>query len=103
MEVATVSEEDKQIIPEELHNLEKGFDITLARAMPETRENFNFTIKLKEGEPLPPRARPYRLTPNQMEEAKTQIQELESSGMISKSQSPMAAPLFFIGKKDGGQ
>ena len=103
MEVAAVSEEDKQIIPEELHDLEKGFDIALARTMPETRGTFNFTIKLKEGEPLPPRSRPYRLTPDQMEEAKRQIEELESSGMISKSQSPMAAPLFFVGKKDGGQ
>jgi len=38
-----------------------------------------------------------------MEEAKMQIAELEESGMISKSQSPFAAPLFFVGKKDGGQ
>ena len=103
MELAVVSEEEKQTIPEELHDLERGFDIALARSMPETRGPFNFTIKLKDGEPLPPRAKPYRLMPDQMEEAKNQIKELEDCGMISKSQSPMAAPLFFVSKKDGGQ
>ena len=38
-----------------------------------------------------------------MEEAKNQITEMESCGMISPSKSPMAAPLFFVKKKDGGQ
>ena len=43
----------------------------------------------------------YRLTPHQMEKAKSQITELEDMGMISPSTSPFTALLFFIPKKDG--
>ena len=43
------------------------------------------------------------MTPAQLKEAKAQIQELETSRMISPSDSPFAAPLFFVPKKDGGQ
>ena len=103
MEVSAVSAEDKEIIPEEMHDLERGFDIDLARSMPESQGSYNFTLELKEGEPLPPISKPYWLTPDQMEEAKNQITEMESCGMISPSKSPMAAPLFFVKKKDGGQ
>ena len=38
-----------------------------------------------------------------MEEAKKQIEELEHCGMISPSKSCIAAPLFFVPKKDGTQ
>jgi hypothetical protein len=38
-----------------------------------------------------------------MEEARSQLRELEEAGMIEPSDSPMAAPLFFVPKKDGGQ
>ncbi len=38
-----------------------------------------------------------------MEEAKSQIRELEDAGMISPSMSPFTTPLFFVPKKDGGQ
>src|SRR5260221_4914151 len=36
-----------------------------------------------------------------MEEACKQLKELEDAGMIEDSTSPMAAPLFFVPKKDG--
>jgi hypothetical protein len=38
-----------------------------------------------------------------LEEAKAQLKELEEAGMIEPSDSPMAAPLFFVPKKDGTQ
>ena len=43
------------------------------------------------------------MTPAQIEEARTQIDKLLAAGMISESDSCMAAPLFFVPKKDGGQ
>ena len=56
-----------------------------------------------DGAVLPKPSKPYRLTLGQMEEAKKQLQELEDTGMIESSDSPLAAPLFFIPKKDGTQ
>ena len=103
MEISVVSEEEKGAIPSEYHDLLEVFDIDKARSLPPTRGEFDFKIDFKEGAEWPRPAKPYRLTPAQMEEAKTQIQELKNSGMISKSQSPFVAPLFFVGKKDRGQ
>ena len=103
MEISVVSEEEKGTIPSEYHDLLEVFDIEKARSLPPSRGEFDFKIDLKRDAEWPKPAKPYRLTPAQMEEAKTQINELENSGMISKSQSPFAAPLFFVGKKDGGQ
>ncbi len=103
MEIAAVSESEKQAIPSEYHDLIEVFNIERAWSLPPTRGDFDFKIELKEGAKWPKPSKPYWLTPAQMEEAKMQIAELEESGMISKSQSPFAAPLFFVGKKDGGQ
>jgi len=103
MEIAAVSETEKQAIPSKYHDLIEVFDIERARSLLPTRGDFNFKIELKEGAEWPKPSKPYQLTLAQMEEAKMQIAELEESGMISKSQSPFAAPLFFVGKKDGGQ
>src|SRR5260370_5057021 len=102
MEIAVVSETEKQTIPSEYHDLIEVFDIERARSLPPTRGDFDFKIELKEDAEWPKPSKPYRLTPAQMEEAKMQIAELEESGMISKSQSPFAAPLFFVGKKYAG-
>ncbi len=103
MEITAVSEEEKQAIPNEYHDLIEVFDIERAQSLLPTRGDFDFKIELKEGAKWPKLSKPYQLTPAQMEEAKMQIVELEEAGMISKSQSPFAAPLFFVGKKDGGQ
>ena len=103
MEISAIGKEEMDIVPPELHSRLPGFDIEKARAMPETRKPYNFTIQLKEGKELPRFAKPYQLTPAQMEEAKKQIEELECCRMISPSKSCIAAPLFFIPKKDGTQ
>jgi len=103
MEIAVVSEDEKQAIPDKYHDLIEVFNIERAQSLPPTRGDFNFKIKLKEGAEWPKPSKPYWLTPAQMEEAKMQIAELEEARMISKSQSPFVAPLFFVGKKDGGQ
>ena len=71
--------------------------------MPETQKPYNFMIQLMEGKELPQFVKPYQLMPGQMEEAKKQIEELEQCRMISLSKSCIAAPLFFVPKKDGTQ
>ena len=99
MEIAVVSEKEKAIIPEVYHERLGAFDIERARALPPSRGEYDFKIEFIPDAKIPPPAKPYRLTPPQMEEARSQIDELEASGMISKSTSRMAAPLFFIPKK----
>ena len=103
MEISAIGKEEMDIVPPELHSRLPGFDIEKARKMPGTRAPYNFTIQLMEGKELPQFAKPYQLTPGQMEEAKKQIEELEKCRMISPSKSCIAAPLFFVPKKDGTQ
>ena len=103
MELVVVSEWEKGLIPEEYHKRLGAFDIEKAHALPPSRGEYDFKIDFIPDAKIPPPAKPYRLTPLQMEEARSQIDELETSGMILKSTSRMAAPLFFIPKKDGGQ
>ena len=103
MEIAAVSEKEKAIIPEEYHEKLGTFDIEKARALPPSRGEYDFKIDFIPDAKIPPPVKPYRLTPPQLEEARSQINELEASGMISKSTSRMAAPLFFVPKKDGRQ
>ena len=45
--------------------------------------------------------KPYRMTPAELEELKTQLQELLDKGFICPSFSPWGAPVLFVKKKDG--
>lgn len=56
--------------------------------------------------PLEPNAKPpfrpiYRLSPNEMEEAKKQVLNLLEKGCIKPITSPFGVPLLFFAKKDG--
>ena len=44
---------------------------------------------------------PYRLTPPEMQELSSQLQELLGKGFIRPSNSPWGAPILFVKKKDG--
>ncbi|KAI3754911.1 hypothetical protein L1987_54703 [Smallanthus sonchifolius] len=44
---------------------------------------------------------PYRLTPSEMQELASQLQELSDTGFIRPSHSPWGAPVLFVKKKDG--
>nr|GEZ45658.1 reverse transcriptase domain-containing protein [Tanacetum cinerariifolium] len=44
---------------------------------------------------------PYQLTPVEMQELSTQLQELSDKGFIRPSSSPWGAPVLFVTKKDG--
>lgn len=43
----------------------------------------------------------YRLSPAEMQECARQVKELLDKGFIERSASPYAAPILFVGKKDG--
>ncbi|GJR77156.1 putative reverse transcriptase domain-containing protein [Tanacetum coccineum] len=44
---------------------------------------------------------PYRLSPSEMQELSTQLQELSDNGFIRPSSSPWGAPVLYVKKKDG--
>ncbi|KMT13620.1 hypothetical protein BVRB_4g082210 [Beta vulgaris subsp. vulgaris] len=44
---------------------------------------------------------PYRMAPAELQELKTQLQELIDKGFIRPSVSPWGAPVLFVRKKDG--
>ena len=50
----------------------------------------------------PPNRRPYRLSPRELQEAKTQVADLIEKGHVTPSVSQFAAPILFVHKKDGG-
>jgi hypothetical protein len=51
---------------------------------------------------VPPIAQqPYRMAPAELNELKTQLQELLDKGFIRPSNSPWGAPVLFVRKKDG--
>ena len=50
----------------------------------------------------PPHRAPYRLSPDEMAELQTQLEEYLSKGLIRPSASPYGAPVLFARKKTGG-
>ncbi|GJR63564.1 putative reverse transcriptase domain-containing protein [Tanacetum coccineum] len=67
--------------------------------VPLTRQ-VEFQIDLVSGAAPVARA-PYRLTPSELQELSTQLQELSDQGFIRPSSSPRRAPVLFVKKKDG--
>ena len=67
--------------------------------MPPQRE-IDFTIDLIPGTGAISKA-PYRMAPKEMEELKSQLEELLDKGYVRPSVSPWGAPVLFVRKKDG--
>ncbi|XP_019085865.1 PREDICTED: uncharacterized protein LOC104750837 [Camelina sativa] len=59
-----------------------------------------FTINLEPGA-TPIAKPPYRMTPAELAELKTQLEDLLEKGFIRPSSSPWGAPVLFVKKKDG--
>ena len=77
------------------------FPEDLPKGVPPVRRGFQFKIELEDN--VPPVHRPiYKLSPLELEEAKTQINYMLEHGFIRPSQSPYGAPVLFMPKKDGG-
>ncbi|KAK8949163.1 hypothetical protein KSP39_PZI006059 [Platanthera zijinensis] len=59
-----------------------------------------FVIDLEPGT-RPIAKAPYRMAPRELEELRTQLDELLAKGFIRQSSSPWGAPVLFVKKKDG--
>ena len=71
----------------------------LPNKLPPMRE-VDHKIKVKPGTEPPSKA-PYRLSQKELEELKSQLDELLAKGYIRQSKSPYGAPVLFVDKKDG--
>jgi hypothetical protein len=91
-------------LPDEIQELLGEFaDIIvdeLPRSLPPMR-SVSHHIDLIPGANLPNKAA-YRLTPQENEEVKNQVEELLDKGLVSESLSPCVVPTVLSPKKDGG-
>jgi dUTP pyrophosphatase len=92
------------IIPVEYHDYLDIFDADLTMsACPPTHPSYNFEIHLQENAKLPLPHCPYHLSQAENATMKEWLDGMLETGMISRctTKCPMAAPVFFVGKKDG--
>ena len=82
-----IVKEFSDVFPEELPGLPPKRDV-------------EFCIDLEPGT-HPISKTPYRMAPVELQELKTQLQELLDAGFIRPSSSPWGAPVLFVRKKDG--
>ena len=101
----TTYADPRETVPMELYDLAQGFDDRQAKQMPHDRGEWNFNIEFIEGwqTKLPRPAKRYRLTTEEQKAEEETLDELLRAGMISESRSPVAAPTFFVLKKDGSK
>ncbi|CAA0818854.1 Uncharacterized mitochondrial protein AtMg00860, partial [Striga hermonthica] len=99
--VSIVSEDDSERSPERVSIVCEYLDVfpdELPRGPPDCQ--VEFTIDLVPGADPVSKA-PYRMAPKELQELKTQIQELLNFGFIRPSLSLWGAPVLFVKKKDG--
>jgi hypothetical protein len=89
----------KDLVPKFYHKYLQLFSKKASERHPEPRP-YDHEIHLKP-DFKPIRQSPYSLNPQQTDLAKKFVQENLHKGYITTSNSPMASPLFFVGKKDG--
>jgi hypothetical protein len=102
-EIAEQQVQDKrplrEMVPEEFHEFLDVFEKGGADKLPPHRP-YDLTIQLQEGRE-PPFGPIYSLSPNELEECRTYIEEMLGKGFIQHSKSPAGAPIMFVKKKDG--
>jgi hypothetical protein len=85
-------------IPEEFQDYSSIFNRKKSEQFPPS-QIYDHKIDLKETF-KPVLFKPYRLTPKETTKMKKFLNENLKKGYIRKSESPMASPFFFVGKKD---
>jgi hypothetical protein len=91
-------------LPEEIQELLEEFDDIVVDELPHSlslMRSVSHHIDLIPGASLPNKAA-YRLTPQENEEVKRQVQELLDKGLIRESLSLCVVPMVLSPKKDGG-
>jgi transposase InsO family protein len=86
-------------VPSQFHDFEDIFSKVSFDALPD-RKPWDHAIELESGLKASS-TKVYPLSPNEQTELDAFIEENLASGRIRPSKSPMAAPVFFIKKKDG--
>eukprot|EP00736_Rhodelphis_marinus_P010801 Rmarinus@m.6950 len=98
---SVLSSSDKDGRLEELLNeFRHVFPVDLPAELPPERQ-VEHAINLDPTLPLPKPGPLYRMSPPELEELKRQLVDLLEKGFIRESDSPMAAPILFVKKKDG--
>ena len=96
----TKQEDDpRKVVPKEFHQFLKIFDKKASECFPSSRP-WDHKIDLKNTF-KPVSMKPYRLSPTEEQELNKFIDKNLEKGYIRPSESPMASPYFFVGKKDG--
>ncbi|KAL5514485.1 hypothetical protein ACEPAG_2574 [Sanghuangporus baumii] len=95
----------RKLLPKEIQDYADVFDPDRSRRLPK-HTKWDMAINLKEGVPLPKPRPIIKLTREEQAALNAYVQELLDKGWIEKVQPhepcPVAAPVFFVGKKDGG-
>lgn len=91
----------EQLVPKQYHEFGDIFSKKASERMP-TRKPYDHAVEFLEGSTLPRPARNYSLSPMERNSLDEWIQENLRKGYIRPSKSPLAAPVFFVKKKDGG-
>jgi len=86
-------------VPKEFHDFLDIFSEEKAARFPEPRP-WDHKIEMKDTF-VPKSFKTYNLTPEEQTELDKFLKENLEKGYIRPSQSPMASPFFFVGKKDG--
>ena len=89
----------RESVPKAFHDLEDVFSKESFDELPE-RKPWDHAIELELGAKTSS-TKVYPLSLNEQEQLDAFIEENLASGRIRPSKSPMAAPVFFIKKKDG--
>jgi len=89
----------KEQIPKEFHEFLDIFSEEKAARFPEPR-TWDHKIEMKDTF-VPKSFKTYNLTPEEQTELDKFLKDNLEKGYIRPSQSPMASPFFFVGKKDG--
>lgn len=88
------------LVPKYLWEFGDVFSKKKSERMP-LRKPYNHAIEFEEGASLPKAAKLYPLSPMEKNSLDQWIEEELRKGYIRKSKSPIAAPVFFVKKKDG--
>ncbi|KAF7762392.1 hypothetical protein Agabi119p4_8985 [Agaricus bisporus var. burnettii] len=97
--LANTLQPKKLQLPSKWQKYAKLFDQKASNRFP-ISQPYDHQIDLKEGF-IPKKHKAYRLRQTENEEVKKFLNENLRKGYIRKSDSPMASPIFFVGKKDG--
>ena len=98
-EAAKSEAEARKLVPEKFHWWIKVFGKKQSERMP-TRKLWDHAIDIKEGF-MPRKGKVYPLSREEREEVREFVKEQLRKGYIRPSKSLQAAPVFFVGKKDG--